>query len=812
MRNITLFLTIILLTSCSSKIEKSNILSGRNSIDFNQNWKFYKGDVNDGDEVKFNDSLWQQVDLPHDWSIKETFSPKWASGTGFLPGGIGWYRKTFFVSTEEQGRKVFIRFGGIYNNSTVWINGHELGFRPNGYVSFQYELSEYLNYGQENIIAVKVDHSKFADSRWYNGSGIYRNVELVSTYPLSVKNWGVYATTPIVTKSLAELAVEVQIENDFSKDEKFILENCLVFGKDTVAVVTDNLELDSSDDELYSQTLQVKNPHLWSTDSPTLYQLITSIKQDGQIVDQTTQNIGIRDIKFVPNKGMYINGDHIKIKGICMHEDAGCLGVAVPTDVYRIRLQQLKELGCNAIRLVHNPFSKEFLDLCDELGFFVVEEAFDEWELPKRKWVSGWNKGYPAYEGYSHDFKKWHEQDLTDMILRDRNHPSIMMWSIGNEIDYPTDPYSHPCLNNEDNPIAWARYNPKLPDGSRMGKLAWKLATIVKKNDTTRPVTAGLALSVMASATGYANVLDVVGYNYQQAVYEADHHKFPERIMYASESKKTYEAWKFVEDHDYFLGQFVWKGFDFIGEAHEFPYHNIPTGLIDLIGDKRSEYYYRQSMWTEKPLVHIGTALVSDLLTHKDKALNIYGPKWEYNEGDNVSVAVFSNCNEVELFVNGKSLEKRILTPDNQNMQIWEIPFQKGVIKAIGKRKGEKDVVYELRTPSDAIKIVAEADKSEIKVNSKDIVQVYITIMDENNRVVTTKDRPITCVINGPLELLALGDANPKSIETFADHRQKSFQGRLVAYFKNKGEIGTASINFTGSNLESDSITIEILK
>ena len=458
-----IFILSLFLISLSINNTVTGQSSGRKVQNFNFDWKFFKGDVTDGQNPALNDKNWRRLDLPHDWSIEGPFSKDFASGTGFLPAGIGWYRKSFIIPANEKNRKVFIYFDGVYNNSEVWINGNYLGKRPNGYISFQYDMTPYLKFGKENLIAVKVDHSKFGDSRWYTGSGIYRNVKLISVPPVHIKQWGVAAIPKDVTEVHSKLDIEVNIQNETGKASAVIVTNYLMFGFDSIGKLTSKIKVEANSEGVVKQQMELSDIAIWDTrkldsNHHRLYSLITVLSGKG-ITDSQTTSVGFRNIRFDADKGFFLNGKSLKLKGICMHHDVGTLGSAVPRQEIARRLDILKELGCNAIRTSHNPFSTDFLDLCDEKGFLVLDEAFDEWELPKKKWIEGWNKGIPGKDGYSAYFKEWHATDLNDMVLRDRNHPSIIMWSIGNEIDYPNDPYTHQIFNTEANPQTWAKYD-----------------------------------------------------------------------------------------------------------------------------------------------------------------------------------------------------------------------------------------------------------------------------------------------------------------------------------------------------------------
>jgi beta-galactosidase/beta-glucuronidase len=481
---------------------------GRSVQNFNYDWKFSKGDIPDGQKADLDDSQWRTLNLPHDWSIEGPFSKENFSCTGYLPGGTGWYRKSFIIPENEAGRKVFIYFDGVYNNSEVWINGNLLGHRPNGYISFRYDLTPFVKYGEPNLIAVKVDHSLYGDSRWYTGSGIYRDVNLITTEKVYIKQWGVNCLTTDVTPEKATLTAGIALTNENNHNVIVRVVSTLMYGNVQVSKATTRITMGSKEESVVSQVFNVENPKLWDIDKPELYSLVTEVR-GRELLDNTVTTIGFRTLGFDPEKGFFLNGENMKLKGICMHHDAGTLGSAVPKEEIARRLDILKEMGCNAIRTSHNPFSTDFLDLCDEKGFLVIGDAFDEWELPKKKWLAGWNVGNPGKEGYATYFREWAKRDLRDFIMRDRNHPCVIMWSIGNEIDYPNDPYSHPVLNTEANPQTWAKYSEKLPDAGRLGEIARELKTIIKDLDTSRPVTAGLASALMSNETGYADALDV---------------------------------------------------------------------------------------------------------------------------------------------------------------------------------------------------------------------------------------------------------------------------------------------------------------
>ena len=806
-----IFLSFILILMSSLTSITASSAKGSETRNFNSDWKFCKGDITGGQKSEFDDSKWRKLDLPHDWSVEGPFSKDFASGTGFLPGGTGWYRKTFKVAAGEKGRKVFISFGGVYNNSEVWINGNYLGKRPNGYISFQYDMTPFINFGGENLIAVKVDHSRFGDSRWYTGSGIYRDVNLVLTPLVHIKQWGVFAKSHDVSDNKALLDVETSIVNESGTSSEVTLSNYLLWGRDTVKTSLERIAVQPGQSATVVRKMEIANPVLWDLENPHLYSLVTIVKGNG-IFDSHTTSIGFRSISYDADKGFFLNGRNLKLKGICMHHEAGTLGSAVPTEVFARRLDLLKELGCNSIRTSHNPFSTEFLDLCDEKGFLVIDEAFDEWELPKKKWIEGWNKGTPGKDGYSSDFREWANTDLKDMILRDRNHPSIIMWSIGNEVDYPNDPYTHPVLNTEANPQTWAKFDEKLPHASRLGEVARNLASTVRALDDTRPVTAGLASALMSNEVGYADALDIAGYNYQEFRYESDHKKYPKRILYGSENGMALEAWEAVEKNDYVIGQFLWTGFEYLGEAGQYPSRHSTSGILDLAGNKKPEFYFRQSLWSEKPMVFIGT---TDRLTERGPvslwAHKRVDPVWNYNDGQKISVNVFSNCQEVELFLNNKSIGIQKMADFKNRTLTWEVPFKNGTLRAVARNLGKDVASYELISTGTPASIIANADTEVLKSGQKGLAHISVNLCDENGNTVYSAENEVTCVVDGPIRLLGLEDSNPVNTEDYKDNRQHAYHGKILVYVQSTGKPGKALITLSAEGMKGTTLTLDIV-
>ena len=754
-----------------------------NSMLFNSNWKFHKGDVVKGETAKFDDRNWCIVDLPHDWSIEGPFSQEWASGTAFLPAGIGWYRKTFTVLADRKNKKTFIYFDGVYKNSEVWINGHSLGKRPNGFISFQYELTPYLITGAENVLAVRVDHSEFADSRWYTGSGIYRNVYLITTEPVHIGLWGVGFTTPEVSVGEATANVNVAIVNGSGKSAGVSVQ-CRLVNPDgkTVAAADKKLTLKTGDSILTDLSFKVKDPQLWSVGNPSLYNLLVSVISDGKQTDEVKNKVGIRDIRFDADKGFFLNGKNMKLKGVCIHDDAGALGVAVPEEVWYRRLRFLKEMGCNAIRMSHNPHAEELYKLCDALGFLVIDEAFDEWEAGKNKWIKGWNAGTPGKDGYHEYFRDWYDKDLGDMVLRDRNHPSVILWSIGNEIDYPNDPYSDPILNTGRNPQIYGRgYLPDHPPASRLGELSKLLTAVVKRYDESRPVTAALAGVVMSNKTSFPENLDVVGYNYQEYRYPDDHRLYPARIIYGSENGMALDAWNAVDSNAYVSGQFLWTGIDYLGEANRWPAHGSGAGLLDLAGFPKPAYYFRQSLWTDKPMVYIGTTAASK--SGNGRYARQVKPVWNYQEGEKVRVHCYTNCPEAELFLNGRSLGKKTLSQFANRVISWDLDYEAGELTVKGYAGDGETVDYSLKTSGEPYAIIVGTDAPYYN-KQYGFVQLVIKVVDKHGVPVYNADNEITVAINGAAKLLGLENGDLNSLEDYKANSRKAYNGSLLAYIQ----------------------------
>lgn len=769
---------------------------------FNDGWSFHKGDLDSANgAVTIKAGDWQPVDLPHDWSILAPFSQKWASATGYLPGGIGWYKKAFNLNKQYSDGKYFIYFGGIYKHSKVWLNGHLLGRRPNGFVSFFYELTPYLKNSGSNELLVKVDHSAFADSRWYTGSGIYRNVYLVKTPNVYIPIWGVHVETKAVAGDQAILKVNTDIVDNFkqltnvsAKNERTNTPNLRIAYKllDSAGKVITETSKSVSDISAANRSVSitdsliVRRPMLWSVEHPYLYTLITSVIVNGHEQECFKTAVGIRTVRFDSDKGFFLNGENLKLKGVCLHDDAGSFGTAVPIAVWQERLELLKQVGCNAIRMTHNPHATGLYDLCDKLGFLVIDEAFDEWELGKHKWIAGWNKGTPGTDGYHSDFKQWWRQDLTDMIQRDRNHPSIIMWSIGNEIDYPNDPYSNPVLNEGHYPqIYGSGYMKGHPSAEALGRISKQLSTLTHSLDPSRPVTAGLAAVMVSDKVGYTDVLDVAGYNYQEYRYEKDHDSYPKRIIYGSENGHGYAAWQAVSQHPFVMGQFLWTGIDYLGEAGRWPDHGNEAGLINMAGYKKPEFYFRQSIWSKQPMVYLGTSRIQRRngrhIDLKNSRHSMARPDWNYKEGDSVNVYCYTNCDRATLYLNGVSLGSKGQT-DSTHVIVWQVPYQKGTLAVkAGSSKGQ------ILTDS----LVSYGQPDHIDIKSHALVlqngepQYYaldINIVDNAGNTVQSDHSLLKVEVGNNCKLVGLENGNVRDSLQYGANVRSVYLGRLRAY------------------------------
>lgn len=761
---------------------------------FNDGWLFALGEQADA-QGSVDERRWQKVDVPHDWSVKGTLSPDNASCTGFLPAGIGWYRKHFSGRTIG-GANAYIYFEGIYNRSKVWLNGHLLGERPSGYNSFMYDMTPYLDRDGENVLAVRVDHSRIADSRWYTGSGIYRDVWLIQAGDTHFAQWGTTYSTVSMTDRQAIVRVDAEVEG-LDKAPKGTMFTAVM--KDAAGNMVAKATARAAG--RMSLELKVRNPHRWNLGDPYLYTIETSLEAGGKTLDHGTMNAGLRTLAFSADTGFELNGRNMKVKGVCLHHDAGVLGAAVPDEVLEKRLRQLKGIGANAIRTSHNPQSPAFYDLCDRLGLLVMDEAFDEWEFNKKKWVEGWNVGKPAMDGTADYFEEWAERDVIDMVRRDRNHPCVFLWSIGNEVDYPNDPYSHPILdggNLEFNQPTSGGYRPDAPNAERIGMIAKRLAAAVRSVDTSRPVTGALAGVAMSNQTEYPDVIDVVGYNYSESRYPKDHAAYPDRILYGSENNGGLREWKAARDNDYIFGQFIWTGADYLGESNEWPSRGFYTGLVDFASNLKPRGHYRKAIWSEDPTCYIGTyPKPGRPMGDSSDAWDI----WNYEDGQVIRVVCYTNAKEARLLLNGKVVGGMTQNNDDNGIIGWDVPYSAGTLTAEGYTDGKKVSEYTIRTSLRPYSLRASALASDLNAGG-DVAIITVDILDDNGNIVTLGDSEITCTIEGPGELLGLEAGNNSDMGDYTDNVQRAFHGHLTAYVKTLRQAGEIKVKFTSPLLK----------
>jgi len=801
-----LFSSLFLL---STNMVKAKPQFGRASL-FNENWKFSLSDVKEGANPGLDDSKWRILNLPHDWSVEGVYSPDKASATGYLPGGIAWYRKTFTVPEAEKGNSTFIYFEGVYNHSEVFINGHSVGKRPGGYISFMYDLTPYLKYGEENILSVRVDHSLDADSRWYSGSGIYRDVYLVQAAPVHISLWGVYFKTTDLSDKKAGISAETTIVNSLKESAQVKILHEIIdpeSGK-VVAKGSKALTIGAGLNETARQIVTLPSPKRWSLENPNLYTLKTTVTQNGKVTDQNEQQLGIRELNFDPDKGFALNGIWTKVKGVCIHHDAGCLGSAVPREVWKRRLLTLKDMGCNAIRMTHNPQAPDVYELCDELGMLVMDEAFDEWEFPKKKWIKGWNKGTPGFQGAASYFNEWSDRDLRDMILRDRNHASIIMWSIGNEVDYPNDPYTHPALDHANiNQPVQGGYLPDHPKAERLSGISKRLATIVRELDNSRPVTAGLAGVIMSNETDYPGNLDITGYNYTENRYAMDHARYPKRVIFGSENGHSMESWKVVRDTEYIFGQFIWTGIDYLGESGAWPSRGFYSGFLDFGGFLKPRGHFRKALWSEKPVTYIGTYPQPG---RKNYLSTDAWPVWNYREDQMIRVVCYTNASKSRLMLNDSQIGEIKEYDDKTGIIYWDIPYREGRLEVVGMDKDNREICsYALQSSGRPFAITAKSDLAVIP-KDRGLAHIVVQVVDEKGIPVMISDDEITCTVEGPAVLKGLEASNNTDMGNYSDNVQRVYHGRLLAYVQSAGKKGTISLTFSAPWLKETKVNIEV--
>ncbi|MCR4919550.1 MAG: DUF4982 domain-containing protein [Prevotella sp.] len=793
-----LVLTTLLLTAQSATAQ----LSFGHAESINADWLFLRADSAwnvrlspEMAEADYDDKRWRRVNLPHDWGVELPMSPDKGSCQGYLPGGAAWYRKHLQL-TPEPGRCYYVCFDGVYNHSEVYINGQLLGRRPSGFATFYYDLTPHLLPSGRQMLAVHVDHSDDADARWYTGSGINRNVWIVSAPQVHLAPWGTAYRLQSISNSKA--VVDVDVETCDERADKGSLKlKAIVTMQDAEGNTVAQTVTPIAPQEKKTVRLTIKKPQRWSLERPTLYTLTTRLEANGKETDRSEVKAGLRTLRFSADHGFYLNERQTKVLGVCVHDDAGVLGTAVPAAVWRQRLTELKAIGVNAIRLSHNPHTPELYDLCDELGLLVMDEASDEWEFPKRKWLKGWNQGRPGFQGTYTYFEQWIERDVADMVRRDRCHPSVFLWSIGNEVDYPNDPYSHPVLKGTSitQPM-YGGYKPEQPNAERIGLIAQRLARVVRDIDGSRPVTGALAGVVMSNQTLYPQAVDVVGYNYTESRYDEDHSLYPTRVIYGSENRHDLPSWLAVRDKEHIFGQFLWTGIDYLGESGVWPARGSSAGLLDLAGQRKPMGWYRAMLWSPQPTCYIGAYALPEGRRGETNRRSYVSPYaddvWQFRPGQRVRVVCYANTPELRLTLNGQPVEATLQHDADTDIRYWDLTYSPGTLRAEGLSGGKVVAAHEMHTSDRPVALHVEAITKAADMSAAgktQVVMLLITAKDEAGHQVRLADNEVTVRVSGGGWLLGLENGNmqgPTPLRYAPAYRPadrlRLHGGRMVAY------------------------------
>lgn len=823
---VTLFGGVI---SCFAKNHRETIL-------FNNDWRFKIGNVKSAENAHSSGLGWRILTLPHDWAVEGEFSKDNPSGTGggALPGGIGWYKKEFFIPKSDSGKNIYIDFDGVYMNSEVYINGKLLGKRPYGYIAFRYDMTPYIKFGANNNILVKVDNLEQPNSRWYSGCGIYRNVWLVKSHKIHIDHWGVFVSSTIDKNGNANVQVQTSLENGEKGAKKIIVLSSILDkdGNEVAKVETARCRVIGKD--TVTQSCIIKNPNLWSTDNPYMYTLKSSILLGGEKIDEVITPLGVRSFHFDAQKGFFLNGKGMKINGVCLHHDLGCLGAAVNKVAIERQLKLLKDMGCNAVRMSHNPPSIEILDLCDEMGLLVMDEAFDMWRRKKTK------------HDYARYFDEWHERDITDLIRRDRNHPSIIMWSVGNEVLEQWNEASADTLTLEQANLI-LNFGHKKNEITESGKtnisamLCSHLVQIVKGLDNTRPITAGCNEPSPSNNLFKSGSLDLIGYNYHNQDIASVPKNFPNKPFIITESisalmtrgyykmpsdsimlwperwdkpffdpsfscssydnchapwGSTHEETLAVVDNNPFVsGQFIWTGFDYIGEPtpYGWPARSSYFGVIDLAGFPKDVYYLYKSVWGKEDVLHLF-------------------PHWNWKEGEEIDMwAYYNNADEVELFINGKSQGIRKKESGKYHV-MWRVKYEPGVVKAVARKDGKEVRIQEIKSAGEPYAIRLTADKKTLAADGRDLSFVTVEIVDKDGNLCPNAENQVAFDVKGAAFIAGVDNGSPISLEPFKANQRKAFYGKCLVVLQNNGADGDIQLKASSDGLQEETIRISSSK
>ena len=802
----------------------------REKINFDKGWRFILADSAQMSLAMYDDSAWRMLNVPHDWAIEGDFSASAPSGNsgGALPGGVGWYRKSFEVAAADEGKLFYIDFDGVYMNAKVWINGQLLGQRPYGYSSFRFDLTPHLKFGARNVVAVRVDNSDQPNSRWYSGCGIYRHVWLVKTEKIHVAHWG----THVVAEG-NKVSVSVSIDNNTTSQQTVVVRNKIISPAGVqVASASKKLSLNPSTKSIRSLSqLKVSRPQIWSCETPYIYKVVTTIEQNGKVVDTYETPTGFRTFKFDAEKGFSLNGKSMKINGVCQHHDLGCLGAAVNEDALYRQLRILKEMGTNAVRCSHNPPAPELLAMCDTMGLIVMDESFDMWRRRKTK------------NDYARFFDQWAERDLTDLVLRDRNHPSILMWSIGNEVLEQWSSADADTLSAEQaNLILNAGHDAStLSHGTEMSVnslLCKNLCEIIRRLDNTRPITAGCNEPDPKNHLFKSGALDIIGFNYHHQWVKDVPKNFPGKPfifsesvsalqtrgfymmpsdsvykapiewwlpyqdpsfqcsaydnMHASWSSTHEETWDVVKHNDFVGGQFIWTGFDYIGEPtpYGFPARSSYFGIVDLAGFPKDSYYMYQSEWTDKQVLHLF-------------------PHWNWLDGQHIDLwCYYNNADEVELFINGRSQGVKAKKDDHEYHLMWRVKFEPGEVKAVARKNGKVVAEKTIRTSGAPAQLRMTSDRIRFgnNPNGDNLAFITVEVIDKDGNLCPRADDQVFFEVEGG-RIVGVDNGNPISMERFKDTKRKAFNGKCLVVVATDG--GDVTVRAKGYQLGGSEVMVK---
>lgn len=768
---------LILLTLLFIFISATNAFSqARTILSFDSDWRFIQENVHGAEKTDFDDSHWRLLNVPHDWSIEGAYDRNNPTerGGGYLPAGIGWYRKTFTLNEEDAAKIITVEFDGIMAYSDVWINGKHVGRRPNGYVSLHYNLTPFLKFGKNetNTLVVKADNTIQPASRWYTGAGIYRHVRLVKVNSAYFKHWGTFITTPVATTDKGIVNIKSAIENkgvtgDYRMQVDIVDKNGKVVKSGEILK-----KIQSNTTETLSQELEIEKPQLWDIEEPNLYTAVTKLYSGEKLIDDQTITFGIKHAEFRAESGFWLNDKNYKIKGVCLHHDGGAVGSAVPIGVWKERFKKLKEVGVNGIRTSHNPVAPEFLDLCDQMGFVVMAETFDTWTSAK-------NHGE---NGYNLHFSEWWRQDTRDIILKDRNHPSIVIYSIGNEI--------HDDLS--------------YPEGYKLYK---SQEDLVKEYDNTRPVTMGLFRPANSKVylNGFAAHMDVVGQNYRENELIVAHENNPTWKVLGTENTHVVNQWLALRDKPYMAGQFLWTGYDYLGEA-DWPETTNNQGLFDRAGNWKQQSLQRDSWWSNEPVVHI-------VRKSENEGAGTWVADWTPSDLDTYDSAllnVYSNCEEVELFLDGKSLGSQKKHEDD-TPRVWNTTFHEGTLKAIGKNGGKIVAEESFTTAGEPAKVVLTLSNPNITNNWEDVSFVTATLVDDKGIKCPNDDGLIQFTISDGGKIIGVDNGNIISHEAYKASERRAYRGSAIAIVQATKDKGKITITAKVEGLKQGEISLEIV-